>query len=173
MGAGRVNWLFDHPDSSLESDLGSSRLISCSTVPQKPHIRSPLRAADTKIPRTRGIGLGRMRPIFTAASCSQDVIRPTHQDPTRKPRGCCDCDDRSDCADTMRPSTRRPPEPRPGQSARAVKKPPIADDTLREMAPLFTATWLSDVLPKALGLSRPALHNSDGDEVVCYWTHCR
>jgi hypothetical protein len=36
------------------------------------------------------------------------------------------------------------------------------------MAPLFTARWLSDVLPKALGLSRPALHNSDGDEVVFY-----
>ena len=34
------------------------------------------------------------------------------------------------------------------------------------MTPLFTATWLSDVLPKALGLSRPTLHNSDGDEVV-------
>ena len=56
--------------------------------------------------------------------------------------------------------------PRSGQSARAAQKPPIADDTLREMAPLFTATWLSDVLPKALGLSRPTLHNSDGDEVV-------
>ena len=47
---------------------------------------------------------------------------------------------------------------RSGQSARAVKKPPIADDTLREMAPLFTSTLLSDVLPKALGLSRPTLH---------------
>jgi hypothetical protein len=35
------------------------------------------------------------------------------------------------------------------------------DDTLREMTSLFTATWLSDVLPKALGLSRPTLHNSD------------
>src|SRR5215469_11600758 len=58
--------------------------------------------------------------------------------------------------------------PRSGRSARAVKRPPIADDTLREMAPLFTATWLSDVLPKALGLSRPTLHNSDGDEVVFY-----
>src|SRR5205807_8227599 len=56
--------------------------------------------------------------------------------------------------------------PRSGQSARAVKKPPIADDTLREMAPLFTATWLSDVLPKALGLSRPTLQHSDGDVVV-------
>src|SRR5271170_6404680 len=53
-----------------------------------------------------------------------------------------------------------------GRSARAANQPPIADDTLREMTPLFTATWLSDVLPKALGLSRPTLHNSDGDEVV-------
>jgi hypothetical protein len=34
------------------------------------------------------------------------------------------------------------------------------------MAPLFTSTWLPDVLPRALGLSRPTLHNSDGDEVV-------
>jgi hypothetical protein len=56
--------------------------------------------------------------------------------------------------------------PRSGRSARAISKPPIADDPLREMAPLFTETWLSDVLPKALGLSRPTLHNSDGDEVV-------
>ena len=56
--------------------------------------------------------------------------------------------------------------PRSGRSARATGKPPIADDTLRAMAPLFTATWLSDVLPKALGLSRPTLRNSDGDEVV-------
>ena len=34
MGAGRVNWLFSHADSLLGSDLGSSRLLSCSTVPQ-------------------------------------------------------------------------------------------------------------------------------------------
>ena len=34
------------------------------------------------------------------------------------------------------------------------------------MSPLFTATWLLDVLPKALGLSRPMVRNSDGDEVV-------
>ncbi len=34
------------------------------------------------------------------------------------------------------------------------------------MAPLFTSTWLLDVLPKALGLSRPTLQNSDGNEVV-------
>jgi hypothetical protein len=52
------------------------------------------------------------------------------------------------------------------QSAPSVNKPLITDDTLREMAPLFTSTWLLDVLPKALGLSRPTLHNSDGDEVV-------
>ena len=56
--------------------------------------------------------------------------------------------------------------PLAGRAVRAANKPPIADDTLREMTPLFTATWLSDVLPKALGLSRPTLHNSDGDEVV-------
>ena len=56
--------------------------------------------------------------------------------------------------------------PRSGRSAPSVKKPLIADDTLREMAPLFTSAWLLDVLPKALGLSRPTLHNSDGDEVV-------
>jgi hypothetical protein len=55
---------------------------------------------------------------------------------------------------------------RSSRSARTTSKPPITDDKLREMAPLFTATWLSDVLPKALGLSRPTLHNSDGDEVV-------
>src|SRR5690242_3347207 len=34
MGAGRVNYLFGHVDSLLGSDLGSSRLVSCSTVPQ-------------------------------------------------------------------------------------------------------------------------------------------
>ena len=56
--------------------------------------------------------------------------------------------------------------PRSGRSAPSVNKPLITDDTLREMAPLFTSTWLLDVLPKALGLSRPTLHNSDGDDVV-------
>jgi len=56
--------------------------------------------------------------------------------------------------------------PRGTRLAPSVKKPLIADDMLREMAPLFTSTWLSDALPKALGLSRPTLHNSDGDEVV-------
>jgi hypothetical protein len=55
---------------------------------------------------------------------------------------------------------------RSGRSAPSVNKPLITDDTLREMTPLFTSTWLLDVLPKTLGLSRPTLHNSDGDEVV-------
>jgi len=53
-GAGLVNWLFGHADSLLGSDLGSSRLLTCSTRAAEPHIRSPLRAADTKIPHTRG-----------------------------------------------------------------------------------------------------------------------
>jgi hypothetical protein len=56
--------------------------------------------------------------------------------------------------------------PRSGRTAPFVKTLPIADDALRATAPLFTSTWLSDVLPKALGLSRPTLHNSDGDELV-------
>ena len=51
---------------------------------------------------------------------------------------------------------------RNSMSARAAQKPPIADDTLREMAPLFTAKWLSDVLPKALGLSRPTFTTVTG-----------
>ena len=54
---------------------------------------------------------------------------------------------------------------RSGRSPSASKKA-ISDDALREMAPLFTSTWLLDVLPKALGLSRPTIQNSDGDEVV-------
>lgn len=58
-----------------------------------------------------------------------------------------------------------------GQSSRSggspsASKKAISDDALREMAPLFTSTWLLDVLPKALGLSRPTIQNSDGDEVV-------
>ncbi|HVB14971.1 MAG TPA: recombination-associated protein RdgC [Stellaceae bacterium] len=55
---------------------------------------------------------------------------------------------------------------RPGRAAPPGKKSPIAEDALRKMAPLFTSTWLLDVLPRALGLARPTLHNSDGDEVV-------
>ena len=83
-GAGRVNWLFGHADSLLGSDLGSSRLLSCSTVPQN---LTSGRHSERLTPKSlvlEVIGLGRMEPIFTAASCSQDVMRPTHQDPTRK-----------------------------------------------------------------------------------------
>jgi hypothetical protein len=39
------------------------------------------------------------------------------------------------------------------------------DEDLRREAPLFTTTWLSDVLPRALGTSQPTLFNSEGDEV--------
>jgi hypothetical protein len=49
---------------------------------------------------------------------------------------------------------------------RSAWRQPIADHALRGMAPLFAATWLLDVLPKALGLFRPMVRNSDGDEVV-------
>jgi len=34
MGIGRVNWSFGHADSFLGLHLGSSRLVSCSNVPQ-------------------------------------------------------------------------------------------------------------------------------------------
>ncbi len=60
---------------------------------------------------------------------------------------------------------RRGQSSRSGRSTSASKEA-ISDDALREMAPLFTSTWLLDVLPKALGLLRPTIHNSDGDEVV-------
>jgi hypothetical protein len=40
------------------------------------------------------------------------------------------------------------------------------DDELRHAAPLFTTTWLFDVLPRALGTGRPTLLNIEGDEVV-------
>jgi hypothetical protein len=49
---------------------------------------------------------------------------------------------------------------------RAARKQPIADHALHGMAPLFTATWLLDALPKALGLSRPTVRNADGDAVI-------
>lgn len=40
------------------------------------------------------------------------------------------------------------------------------DEDLQRAAPLFTTAWLFDVLPRALGLEQPTLHNSEGDEVV-------
>ena len=41
-----------------------------------------------------------------------------------------------------------------------------SDEDLQRAAPLFTTAWLFDVLPRALGLDQPSLHNSEGDEVV-------
>jgi hypothetical protein len=41
-----------------------------------------------------------------------------------------------------------------------------SDEDLRRAAPLFTRAWLFDVLSRALGMSRPTLLNSEGDEVV-------
>ena len=38
--------------------------------------------------------------------------------------------------------------------------------TCGERRPLFTTAWLFDVLPRALGLDQPTLHNREGDEVV-------
>jgi hypothetical protein len=52
------------------------------------------------------------------------------------------------------------------ERAPSDKGAPTGDDNLRALAPLFTVTWLADVLPKALGHSRTTLHNSEGDEVV-------
>src|SRR4029077_13958863 len=68
---------------SVDRDLGSSRLLSCSTVPQN---LTSGRHSERLTPKSlilEVIGLGRMGPIFMAASCSQDVARPIHQDPTR------------------------------------------------------------------------------------------
>jgi len=41
-----------------------------------------------------------------------------------------------------------------------------SDEDLRRAAPLFTAAWLFDVLPRALRINPPKLFNSDGDEIV-------
>jgi hypothetical protein len=54
-------------------------------------------------------------------------------------------------------------------SKRAVATPTGwvgSDEDLRRAAPLFTTAWLFDVLPRALGLDQPTLHNREGDEVV-------
>lgn len=50
--------------------------------------------------------------------------------------------------------------------ARSGSRLLIGDETLRELAHLFTAAWLFDVLPRAMGEGEPVLHNSDGEEVV-------
>ena len=40
------------------------------------------------------------------------------------------------------------------------------NETLASIAPLFTTAWLFDILPKALGLQRPVIQNTDGDELM-------
>src|SRR5215210_6443922 len=60
-------------------------------------------------------------------------------------------------------------QPRAKVSKRAVATPAGwvgTDEDLRRAAPLFTTAWLFDVLPRALGLDQPTLHNREGDEVV-------
>ena len=42
----------------------------------------------------------------------------------------------------------------------------LDDDTLRGLASLVSTAWLFDVVPKAVGMITPTLHNSDGEEVV-------
>ena len=55
---------------------------------------------------------------------------------------------------------------RSGPSLAALEGWVGTDEELQRAAPLFTTTWLFDVLPPALGITRPTLLNSDGDEVV-------
>jgi hypothetical protein len=50
--------------------------------------------------------------------------------------------------------------------ARALKGWRGSEVDLRRAAPLFTAAWLFDVLPRALRTDSPKLFNSDGDEIV-------
>lgn len=42
----------------------------------------------------------------------------------------------------------------------------IDNETLASIAHLFTTAWLFDFLPKALGLQRPVIQNTDGDELM-------
>jgi hypothetical protein len=42
----------------------------------------------------------------------------------------------------------------------------IDNETLASIAPLFTTAWLFDILTKALGLQRPVIQNTDGDELM-------
>ena len=42
----------------------------------------------------------------------------------------------------------------------------LDDDTLRGLASLVSTAWLFDIVPKAMGMITPILHNSDGEEVV-------
>jgi hypothetical protein len=69
--------------------------------------------------------------------------------------------------DSLSRTGRRRRHPRRGQPAAATPKGWAGtDEDLQRVAPLFTTAWLFDVLPRALGLHQPTLHNSEGDEVV-------
>ncbi len=67
----------------------------------------------------------------------------------------------------LAPGRSRRPRAKSGKGA-AARSPAWrgTDEDLRQAAPLFTTAWLFDVLPRALGLDQPSLHNSEGDEVV-------
>jgi hypothetical protein len=76
--------------ASLLSPRQPEPFLTCGLDIAEPHIRSPLIAAGTEIPHTRGSsGSERAEPIFITASCSQDVMRSARRDPARVsfPRG--------------------------------------------------------------------------------------
>ena len=52
-----------------------------------------------------------------------------------------------------------------GQRRKAAKIN-IDDETLADIAHLFTTAWLFDVLPKALGLVKPIVQHCDGDDLM-------
>ena len=94
-GGSRSTDLIISSCGSSSSDLGSSLLSAAATCRRTSH---PVAARSSwhQNPSYSRPRLGRMGPIFMAASLSQDVTRPIHQDPTkRSPRRCCD--DVSDC----------------------------------------------------------------------------
>ena len=108
MGAGRVNWLFGQSDSFLGSDLGLSRLVSCSTVPQN---LTSGRRSERLTPKSlvlEASGSGGWSQSLRRHLAARTLCGP----PTKIRRG--NPSWMLTCAGTMQPSTRRPPEPRPG-----------------------------------------------------------
>lgn len=69
-----------------------------------------------------------------------------------------------EAADTLLTGLRKAEGKRSSRSKLAIK-----DDTLLELAHLFTAAWLFDVLPKALRPATPVLYNGDGQEVLFHY----
>lgn len=60
---------------------------------------------------------------------------------------------------------RRRPKADP-PAARTLFRWTGTDEQLQQTAPLFTTSWLFDVLPRALGLDEQTIQNSEGDEIV-------